>query len=230
MRPCRLVVMRDHGPRTPRIERLWWDLESLTWDDQLADATRRMDLSTTVGWITGLREKDRERVLDVGCGTGNYSIALARAGYDVTGIDVSPAMLRRARGKSADVPHPPHFLAADLHGGLGFPDGSFEWVVCVHVLQVIRSPQTFLQDVSRLLVRGGRLVLVATTARPRAIGARAPTVRRAAFSILKSGITRRSQRIHRYTAPEISALLAGAGFRDVEGRDLPGRLALVARR
>ena len=39
-------------------------------------------------------------VLDVGCGTGRLTIAMAEAGLDVTGLDVTPEMLDRARGKS----------------------------------------------------------------------------------------------------------------------------------
>jgi len=37
------------------------------------------------------------RILDVGCGTGRHSVALAREGYKMTGIDLSPAMLQQAR-------------------------------------------------------------------------------------------------------------------------------------
>lgn len=42
------------------------------------------------------------RVLDVGCGTGRHSIELAKRGYTVTGIDLSPFLLSRAKQKAAD--------------------------------------------------------------------------------------------------------------------------------
>src|SRR5919198_851041 len=40
-------------------------------------------------------------ILDLGCGTGNHSIRLARRGYDVSGVDLSPDMLAIAAEKSA---------------------------------------------------------------------------------------------------------------------------------
>jgi len=41
------------------------------------------------------------RLLDLGCGTGNHAIPLARRGYTVAGVDISEAMLARAREKAA---------------------------------------------------------------------------------------------------------------------------------
>lgn len=57
------------------------------------------------------------RVLDIGCGTGRHAFALARRGYEVTGIDRSPFMLAQAR-RAADKEvrsgqRPPRFLEAD---------------------------------------------------------------------------------------------------------------------
>lgn len=43
----------------------------------------------------------RSAVLDIGCGTGRHSVELARRGYRVTGVDLSPGMLAEAR-KAAD--------------------------------------------------------------------------------------------------------------------------------
>jgi SAM-dependent methyltransferase len=67
----------------------------------------------------GLRGK---RLLDVGCGTGKSFLPLLRAGWNVTGCDISAAMLRRARSKSegqarlhvADMRELPRYGAFDL--------------------------------------------------------------------------------------------------------------------
>lgn len=51
--------------------------------------------------VEELRLKPAMRILDVGCGTGRHSIELARRGLDVTGLDISPGMLERARANAA---------------------------------------------------------------------------------------------------------------------------------
>jgi len=64
-------------------------------------------------------------ILDLGCGTGNHAIPLARRGYQVTGVDRSPDMLKHAQEKAATnlpsaicyspsvISHPPAFLHGD---------------------------------------------------------------------------------------------------------------------
>jgi SAM-dependent methyltransferase len=44
------------------------------------------------------------RLLDLGCGTGNHALPLARRGHSVVGIDLSPSMLAQARAKSSAAP------------------------------------------------------------------------------------------------------------------------------
>lgn len=73
---------------------------------------------------------DGARVLEVGCGPGRLSIRLARHyGLDVTGLDLDPAMIERARA-NAERPgegdeRRPLFLVGDV-ASLAFPDGSFD--------------------------------------------------------------------------------------------------------
>jgi SAM-dependent methyltransferase len=57
---------------------------------------------------------DIKNVLDLGCGTGNHAIVLARRGYQVTGVDISPEMLSKAERK-----------AIEGHGKVGFRSPKF---------------------------------------------------------------------------------------------------------
>lgn len=60
---------------------------------------------------------DARSLLDMGCGTGGHAFPLARAGFEVTGVDLSPAMIERANVRAAgwgsDGP-PPRFRVGDL--------------------------------------------------------------------------------------------------------------------
>lgn len=53
-------------------------------------------------------------ILDIGCGTGNHALPLARRGYRLTGIDQSRAMLALARKKAASSRNRPRFIHEDM--------------------------------------------------------------------------------------------------------------------
>lgn len=60
-------------------------------------------LDGDIAYYTGLAQKCGGPVLELGCGTGRCSLAIARAGIEVTGLDLSPEMLRRAREKAVEM-------------------------------------------------------------------------------------------------------------------------------
>jgi len=60
-----------------------------------------------------IRYNKKAKILDLGCGTGRHSIELARRGYRVTGIDLSPAMLARAKKNAARTGVKVSFIKAD---------------------------------------------------------------------------------------------------------------------
>ena len=59
---------------------------------------------TGVAFYTALARETGGPVLELACGTGRVSIPIARLGYAVTGLDIVPGMVERARSKSADLP------------------------------------------------------------------------------------------------------------------------------
>jgi ubiquinone/menaquinone biosynthesis C-methylase UbiE len=99
------------------------------------------------------------RVLDVGCGTGTYSVTLAKAGYDVTGIDYSDSMLARATKHGSNIAGKVHFIKSNLTDRLPYTDDSFDCVISVHSLYTIKETGRVLKEYYRVLRPGGRFVL-----------------------------------------------------------------------
>lgn len=100
-----------------------------------------------------------QKVLDVGCGTGVIGLLLAEMGHQVTGIDLSEAMMAKARGK-ADAQKIPIELRAGDAEHLPFSDGSFDVVVNRHLLWTLPHPDTALKEWHRVLKKGGVVLII----------------------------------------------------------------------
>ena len=77
----------------------------------------------------------------------------------ITGLDISPEMLRRARGRLKS--NRPRLLSADL-SRLPFADGAFDCVTCGYVLEHLPDARPGLTEMARVLARGGRMLLLTT--------------------------------------------------------------------
>jgi SAM-dependent methyltransferase len=101
------------------------------------------------------------RVLEVGCGPGRLSILLAgRYGLDVTGVDLDPAMVDRARAnadRSGDG-RGPSFLVGDV-ASLAFADASFDLVVSTLSVHHWGDPTAGLTEIGRVLRPVGRALI-----------------------------------------------------------------------
>jgi ubiquinone biosynthesis O-methyltransferase len=97
-------------------------------------------------------------ILDIGCGTGIYCLELAQLGAKVTGIDISEAMLTKARTKAARQGLEIQFFCADARK-LPFQDESFDAVVSVTALEFVPDLREALEEAYRVLRPGGRLVV-----------------------------------------------------------------------
>lgn len=98
------------------------------------------------------------RILDVGCGDGILTLALARQGAQATGVDASETMvaaaLDRVEGHGVDA----SFKVAQTEA-LPFGPGTFDVVIAATVLCFIENATEPLREMSRVLKPGGRLIV-----------------------------------------------------------------------
>jgi len=134
-----------------------WDREAETFDEAADHGLT--DPRCRAAWRSLLLEHlppAPARVADLGCGTGTLALLLAEEGYDVTGVDFSSEMVRRARAKAGD-------LATFHEGDAASPPldaAAYDVVLCRHVLWAMPSPAEALDRWIQLLRPAGRLVLV----------------------------------------------------------------------
>jgi SAM-dependent methyltransferase len=117
------------------------------------DGTRRADPGIVARLRTLLRPVPEGRYLDLACGTGNYTRALAACGGCWSGIDASAVMLRAARERE----HQIDWRLADAQS-LPFPGGALDGVVCTLAVHHFPDREAAFREVQRVL-RGGPFVL-----------------------------------------------------------------------
>lgn len=137
-----------------------WDQAAATFD-QAPDHGLR-DPVVRQAWAALLRPYLPTRVapcLDIGCGTGSLSLLLAEAGQQVTGIDLSPAMVAQARQKAALAGQAIAFTVMEASNP-AFPPAHFALILCRHLLWALPEPAQVLAHWAKLLQPGGRLLLI----------------------------------------------------------------------
>jgi 2-polyprenyl-3-methyl-5-hydroxy-6-metoxy-1,4-benzoquinol methylase len=100
------------------------------------------------------------RLLDIGCASGYYSVAFAKAGGRATGIDISEASIALARRRSQreSVAERCEFLQGDMRS-LPISEGDYDVVAMIEVLEHVRQQREAVGQALRALRPGGLLVL-----------------------------------------------------------------------
>ena len=93
------------------------------------------------------------KVLDVGCGAGFFTNPTAKAGFDVTGVDLSEMSLDVA--KSHDQTKKVRYVLGDATR-LDFADNSFDVVCALDMLEHVEFPEKVVAEISRVLRPGGQ--------------------------------------------------------------------------
>jgi SAM-dependent methyltransferase len=128
------------------------------------------DYDTDVEFLTRLFQKHGSRtIVDVGCGTGNHAMRLSKIGYEVTAIDISPAMLQMAKKK--DRGRKIQFINGDMKdlGSIEFGktkrfDAAISLGQVSSHLHTDQELQVFLDGLSEILRKRGLFVLSARNA------------------------------------------------------------------
>lgn len=176
------------------------------------------------------------RVVDLCCGTGDLSVALASCGHDVTGVDFCHEMLVIGRRKGALLGEAaPRMVEADALA-LPFPDGSYDGATVAFGVRNLQDLGRGLAEAARILRPGGTLAVL-EFGRPRG------AVLKGLYRIYLNGVVplvgrliSRNRRAYEYLSSSIQTFedqeafprhLRQAGFTRIACTDLTGGIAAL---
>ncbi len=120
--------------------------------------SRAFGLQVAQDFVDGLDLAGGGRVLDIACGSGSTALPLARRGARVTGIDIAPKLLAKAReaasAASLDIRFDEGFAEE-----LPYQDNSFDIAVSMFGVEFSPFHEQVVNEIDRVLAPGGRLVL-----------------------------------------------------------------------
>ncbi len=135
----------------------WKDIYA---SDSLRGEIYRSRQATVLDWIDGLALEPGSRMLEVGCGAGFLSIALAQRGFRLNAIDSVEAMVELASQHAADA-QITNLLSLGLGdvNSLAFEDNAFNLVVLLGVIPWLERPELAMQEIARVTRPGGYVIL-----------------------------------------------------------------------
>jgi 2-polyprenyl-3-methyl-5-hydroxy-6-metoxy-1,4-benzoquinol methylase len=101
-----------------------------------------------------LARRSTGRLLDVGCGTGDFLAGMAQLGWEATGVEFDEAAVATARR------HPGVRVLAGSLAEQQFPDNAFDAITLSNVIEHLPDPLGTFAELKRVLAPGGRLVIV----------------------------------------------------------------------
>jgi phosphatidylethanolamine/phosphatidyl-N-methylethanolamine N-methyltransferase len=144
-----------HSVDLARVQRTWSRLApiyDMVYGAMLQPGRRRAVARMVLG--------PGDRVLEVGVGTG-MGLELYPRWARVTGIDLSRAMLDRARARLTEIAARAHIELREMDAtSMAFADGSFDVVYAPYILNVVPNPLVVAAEMRRVCRAGGRIILL----------------------------------------------------------------------
>lgn len=146
-----------------------WDARAATWNERQSGWWQSVAADRWATTFAGMRRylpdpSPTVRLLDAGCGSGQWSLAFAREGYGVSGCDLSGEMANFARQNAEVAGVNADFTAASLDA-VPYPTATFDVVHCRCVLDFTPRPGHALHELRRVTKPGGVLLLIMMGAR-----------------------------------------------------------------
>jgi SAM-dependent methyltransferase len=118
---------------------------------KLKNSIRKV-IGFTSGWTGDPKMKSPGRVLDVGCGAGDFLLQMRDKGWEVHGVELSADAAQRGREKGLDI-----------FGGTietaRYPEGAFDYVRSNHSFEHIHNPREVLHEIHRIIKPSGLLFI-----------------------------------------------------------------------
>ena len=148
------------SPYDERKERIvnYWEKRSNSFLEQ-----RRQELHSTMAerWLKEIRRQLPEgknlRILDVGCGAGFFTVLLSKEGHQVTGIDLTPDMIKNARLLAKEENADCQFQVMDAENP-DFPDETFDVIISRNLTWTLPHVSHAYKEWIRVLKKGGVLL------------------------------------------------------------------------
>ncbi|WP_300621451.1 bifunctional 2-polyprenyl-6-hydroxyphenol methylase/3-demethylubiquinol 3-O-methyltransferase UbiG [Dokdonella sp.] len=164
MNPINTNVRAAELAKFDRLASRWWDPDG--------ESRPLHDLNPVrLGYIADRAVLKGARALDVGCGGGLLSEALARSGADVTAIDLAPGVLDVARLHLHESELSVDYREIAVEALAAEMSGAFDVVTCLEMLEHVPDPASVIRACATLLKPGGKLFLSTLNRTPLAFGA-----------------------------------------------------------
>ena len=138
------------------------------WDEKFYGGTEHLQDKYRIpeenfgDFIKVLKANKAKRILDLGCGTGRHTIALAKAGFEVCGIDISKNALGVCQERLKEAGLKADLKLADIYKPLSYKDNFFDGFISTSTLHhaILKDIKKLVKELERVLKSGAFIMIV----------------------------------------------------------------------